>query len=152
MQGEDPGEGLAGARDLGTLPVRPNNHAPFCRYTRQRYAFSRSTTQPPPAMGSLGTTEIIIIFLVVLLVFGAKRIPEIARGLGKGIREFKDATNDIKQELNVSDSARPPQQIQPPPVHQYGAPQQTAPPPPVQEQPGAPPPAAPPTEGQPPQS
>lgn len=51
---------------------------------------------------SLGMPEIILIFLVVLLVFGAKRIPEIARGLGKGIREFKDATNDIKSELNVN--------------------------------------------------
>lgn len=50
---------------------------------------------------SLGMPEIILIFLVVLLVFGAKRIPEIARGLGKGIREFKDATTDIKNELNV---------------------------------------------------
>lgn len=51
---------------------------------------------------SLGMPEIILIFLVVLLVFGAKRIPEIARGLGKGIREFKDATNDIKNEMNVN--------------------------------------------------
>lgn len=65
---------------------------------------------------SLGMPEIILIFLVVLLVFGAKRIPEIARGLGKGIREFKDATTDIKNELNVDDSRnriqhpRPPQQ------------------------------------------
>lgn len=53
---------------------------------------------------SLGMPEIILIFLVVLLVFGAKRIPEIARGLGKGIREFKDATTDIKNELNVDDT------------------------------------------------
>ncbi|MEX0746358.1 MAG: twin-arginine translocase TatA/TatE family subunit [Rhodothermales bacterium] len=67
-------------------------------------------------MGGLGTTEIILIFLVVLLVFGAKRIPEIARGLGKGIREFKDATTDIKKELTVEEernrihNTRPPQQ------------------------------------------
>ena len=67
-------------------------------------------------MGGLGTTEIILIFLVVLLVFGAKRIPEIARGLGKGIREFKDATTDIKRELTVEEqrnriqTPRPPQQ------------------------------------------
>lgn len=54
-------------------------------------------------MGGIGMPEIILIFLVVLLVFGAKRIPEIARGLGKGIREFKDATNDIKSELNVDE-------------------------------------------------
>ena len=55
----------------------------------------------------LGTPEIILIFLAVLLIFGAKRIPEIARGLGKGIREFKDATTEIKKEIDVSDSPRP---------------------------------------------
>ncbi len=58
-----------------------------------------------------GPMEIALIFLVILLVFGAKRIPEIARGLGKGIREFKDATNDIKQELTVDPS--PPRRIPP---------------------------------------
>ncbi|WP_420454222.1 twin-arginine translocase TatA/TatE family subunit [Rubrivirga sp.] len=58
-------------------------------------------------MGSLGPFEILAILLVVLLLFGAKRIPEIARGLGKGIREFKDATNEIKQELTVEPPRRP---------------------------------------------
>ncbi len=56
-------------------------------------------------MGSIGAPELIILFLVVLLVFGAKRIPEIARGLGKGIREFKSATKDITNELDLNDSA-----------------------------------------------
>lgn len=61
-------------------------------------------------MGSLGPFEIILIFLVILLVFGAKRIPEIARGLGKGIREFKTATTEIKNELTVdTNQMRPPQ-------------------------------------------
>ena len=60
-------------------------------------------------MGSLGPFEIILIFLVILLVFGAKRIPEIARGLGKGIREFKSATTEIKNELTVdTNHMRPP--------------------------------------------
>ncbi|MCK5168742.1 MAG: twin-arginine translocase TatA/TatE family subunit [Bacteroidales bacterium] len=44
--------------------------------------------------------EIFIILLVVLLLFGANKIPEIARGLGKGMREFKKATDDIKREMN----------------------------------------------------
>lgn len=44
--------------------------------------------------------EIFIIFVVVLLLFGAKKIPEIARGLGKGMREFRKATEDIKREIN----------------------------------------------------
>lgn len=56
-------------------------------------------------MGSLGPFEIALIFLAILLIFGAKRIPEIARGLGKGIREFKDATSDIKRELTVDEHA-----------------------------------------------
>ena len=55
-------------------------------------------------MGSLGPFELILIFLAVLLLFGAKRIPEIARGLGKGIREFKTATKEITDEFKVEDS------------------------------------------------
>lgn len=55
-------------------------------------------------MGNLGASEILLIFLVILLLFGAKRIPEIARGLGKGIREFKDASTDIRRELTMDDS------------------------------------------------
>jgi sec-independent protein translocase protein TatA len=49
--------------------------------------------------GSLGASEVVLILAVLLLFFGAKRIPEIAKGLGRGIREFKDATNDIKRHL-----------------------------------------------------
>ncbi len=44
--------------------------------------------------------EIIVILLIVVMLFGADKIPEIARGLGKGIRQVKDATNDIKREIN----------------------------------------------------
>lgn len=43
--------------------------------------------------------EIIIVFIVVLLLFGSKRIPEFAKGLGKGMKEFKKATEDIKREI-----------------------------------------------------
>lgn len=50
-------------------------------------------------MLGLGTTEIILILIVVLIFFGGKRIPEFARGLGKGIREFKDAASGIKNEI-----------------------------------------------------
>ena len=46
--------------------------------------------------------EIVIIFVVVLLLFGSKRIPEFAKGLGKGMREFRKATEDIKKEINDS--------------------------------------------------
>lgn len=44
--------------------------------------------------------EWILIGLVVLIFFGAKKIPEFAKGLGKGIREFKDAVNDVKKEVD----------------------------------------------------
>ncbi len=50
----------------------------------------------------IGGPEIFIIILVVVMVFGADKIPDIARGLGKGIRQVKDATNDIKKEINES--------------------------------------------------
>ncbi len=46
--------------------------------------------------------EIFIILLIVVMLFGADKIPEIARGLGKGIRQVKDATNEIKREINSS--------------------------------------------------
>ena len=71
-------------------------------------------------MGSFGFPELIIIFLVLLLVFGAKRIPEIARGIGKGIREFKSATNEISREIENEDQGR---QINEPQAPQQGAPQ-----------------------------
>jgi len=44
--------------------------------------------------------EIFFILFIVLMVFGADKVPEIARGLGKGMRQIKDATNDIKSEIN----------------------------------------------------
>ena len=48
-------------------------------------------------MGSFGGMEILIIGLAILLFFGAKRIPELARGLGQGMKEFKKASNEIKR-------------------------------------------------------
>lgn len=50
-------------------------------------------------IGGLGGTEVILILVVILLLFGAKRIPELAKGLGRGIREFKDATSEIKNDI-----------------------------------------------------
>ncbi|MBC2846366.1 Sec-independent protein translocase subunit TatA/TatB [Winogradskyella flava] len=50
----------------------------------------------------IGGTEIIFILFIVVLVFGADKLPEVARGLGKGMRTLKDATNDIKHEVTKS--------------------------------------------------
>ena len=46
--------------------------------------------------------EILVVFVVFLLLFGSKKIPEFAKGLGKGLNEFKKATDDIKREINES--------------------------------------------------
>ena len=53
-------------------------------------------------MGNLGGTEIILIVFVVLLLFGGKKIPELMRGLGRGVREFKDAKDNVRRELEES--------------------------------------------------
>ncbi|MGJ8548580.1 Sec-independent protein translocase subunit TatA/TatB [Winogradskyella wichelsiae] len=50
----------------------------------------------------IGGTEIVFVLFIVVLVFGADKLPEIARGLGKGMRQIKDATNDIKNEVTKS--------------------------------------------------
>ena len=53
-------------------------------------------------LGVLGTNEIIIILVIVLLLFGGKKIPELMRGLGKGVREFNDAKTNVKREIEDS--------------------------------------------------
>jgi sec-independent protein translocase protein TatA len=50
-------------------------------------------------LGMLGTQEIIIILVIVLLLFGGRKIPELMRGLGRGVREFNDAKNNVKKEI-----------------------------------------------------
>lgn len=55
---------------------------------------------------NLGPTELILIFLIVLLLFGANRIPEIAKGLGKGIRDFKRGMSGIEEEAKKDDTPR----------------------------------------------
>lgn len=54
-------------------------------------------------LGGLGMGEIILIFLVVLLLFGAKRLPEIGSSLGKGIREFKGSIKEIEREIKTEE-------------------------------------------------
>ena len=51
-------------------------------------------------LGNIGTGEIILIALVVLLLWGGKKIPELMKGLGKGVKSFKDGMNEIEKDLN----------------------------------------------------
>jgi sec-independent protein translocase protein TatA len=50
-------------------------------------------------LGVLGTQEIIIILVIILLLFGGRKIPELMRGLGRGVREFNDAKSNVKKEI-----------------------------------------------------
>lgn len=59
-------------------------------------------------MGQLGFQELIIILIIVLVLFGAKRIPEVGKSLGKGIREFKKATREITADLDLDGDADSP--------------------------------------------
>ena len=53
----------------------------------------------PVLLGMLGTQEIVIILIIVLLLFGGRKIPELMKGLGKGIREFNDAKSNVTKEI-----------------------------------------------------
>jgi TatA/E family protein of Tat protein translocase len=57
-------------------------------------------------MFGMGTWEIMVIMVAILLLFGSKKIPEVARSLGKGINEFKKAAEDIKKDLKIDDIDR----------------------------------------------
>lgn len=56
-------------------------------------------------IGGLGASEVLLIALVVLLFFGGKRIPELMKGLGKGVRSFKDGMKEVEDEIKDTDSA-----------------------------------------------
>ena len=60
-------------------------------------------------MGPLGFNEILIILLIVLLLFGGRKIPELMRGLGRGIREFNDAKSKVRNEIEdgINEKERP---------------------------------------------
>lgn len=55
----------------------------------------------PLFIGGLGMQEMLLIALVVLLFFGGKKIPELMKGLGKGVRSFKEGMNEMKQEIET---------------------------------------------------
>jgi sec-independent protein translocase protein TatA len=61
-------------------------------------------------LGDIGGSELMLIMVVILVFFGANKIPELARGLGKGIREFKDASSEIRSEFEKVGNTPAPQQ------------------------------------------
>lgn len=56
-------------------------------------------------VGNLGTGEIIIIAIIVLLLFGGKKIPELMKGIGKGVKNFKDGVKGIEDDINIDDNS-----------------------------------------------
>ncbi|WKN41553.1 Sec-independent protein translocase subunit TatA/TatB [Tunicatimonas pelagia] len=67
-------------------------------------------------IGGLGGWEILLIVTIILIFFGAKKIPELARGLGTGMREFKNATKEIKDEVERDNHQEPKQTVTTPPT------------------------------------
>ena len=55
-------------------------------------------------LGNLGTGEIIIIAIIVLLLFGGKKIPELMKGIGKGVKNFKDGVKGLKDDIKIDDT------------------------------------------------
>ena len=55
-------------------------------------------------LGNLGTGEIVIIAIVVLLLFGGKKIPELMKGIGKGVKNFKDGVNGFEDDIKLDDT------------------------------------------------
>lgn len=66
--------------------------------------------------GIIGGWEIILILAMILLLFGSKKLPELARGLGQGIKEFKKATNEVTSEIHNAMEETPPAQKKLPPA------------------------------------
>ena len=55
-------------------------------------------------LGNLGTGEIVIISIVVLLLFGGKKIPELMKGIGKGVKNFKDGVKGLEDDIKIDDT------------------------------------------------
>ena len=59
-------------------------------------------------MFNIGPQEMFILFLIIILLFGAKRIPEIGRSIGRGIQEFKKGIREVESEMSTSEKTEPP--------------------------------------------
>ena len=83
-------------RDFRSAGAAATRHPIFIRTFEEIFTMTHLVLL---LLGSLGTTEIVLILLIVVLMFGGRKIPELMRGLGKGIREFNDAKNNVKREI-----------------------------------------------------
>ena len=63
-----------------------------------------SLFRPTFLFGNIGVPELIIIVLLILLLFGAKRIPDLMKSMGKGVRSFKEGINEIEKDINTEDT------------------------------------------------
>lgn len=57
-------------------------------------------------MVGLGTTEILVIALIILLLFGGRKIPELMKGLGKGVKSFKDGMKEVEKDVDINDEKK----------------------------------------------
>ncbi len=55
----------------------------------------------------IGTWELILIILIIVLIFGGKKIPELMKGVGKGVKSFKEGMNEVEEQINQADPAKP---------------------------------------------
>jgi len=76
---------------------------------------------------NFGGGEVVLILALVLILFGAKKLPELAKGLGQGIKEFKKATRDVTDEMHAAMEEPPPAPKSLPPASTPAQPQQTVP-------------------------
>ncbi|MDP3773340.1 MAG: twin-arginine translocase TatA/TatE family subunit [Gemmatimonadota bacterium] len=70
--------------------------------------------------GNLGMSEILMVLVIVLLVFGAKRLPEIGSAMGKGIREFKRSMREVTEEIDRPEPPAEPRRLAPPEERRQG--------------------------------
>lgn len=55
----------------------------------------------------IGTWELVLIILIIVLIFGGKKIPELMKGVGKGVKSFKEGMNEVEEQINQADPAKP---------------------------------------------